>query len=226
MNAGLVESSGLTGQNGRESESIKAVHATPPASRSWQHSDGHAEADSAAQQRRSGRAAHPDADQEDRQDDGKRVDGGAQEQAEQARPDDFGAQRRRAGNGDGDVNRPGPHGGHRRGAWGRLGRLAAGGHRQAGEPDGGVDGRGDQGGHRQIEHAQQIEARQQAAENRARGVAAIEKPEPGDAFRVDSTQRAAAGSDAPIRMVGGMRQMAQITARKRMAGMPWPTAAT
>jgi hypothetical protein len=32
---------------------------------------------------------------------------------------------------------------------------------------------------------------------------------------VDSTHRAAAGSDAPIRIVGGIRQMAQISARKQ-----------
>ena len=40
-----------------------------------------------------------------------------------------------------------------------------------------------------------------------------------------SSQRAAAGKDAPIRKVGGNRQMPQINARKTIAGIPCPTAA-
>ena len=33
------------------------------------------------------------------------------------------------------------------------------------------------------------------------------------------------GSDAPMRIVGGSRHTAQTIARRRMAGIPWPTAA-
>ena len=42
---------------------------------------------------------------------------------------------------------------------------------------------------------------------------------------VVSIQRAAAGSDAPIRNVGGIRQRPHTSARSRMAGRPCPTAA-
>ena len=73
--------------------------------------------------------------------------------------------------------------------------------------------------------AQQIEPRQQAAEHGAGGVAAVQQAHPGNALRVVSSHRDAAGSDAPISIVGGSRQAARTTARSNMAGKPWPTAA-
>ena len=106
---GLVESSGLTGQYGSDSETMKAVHAIASVSRSWQ-TPKTPRADSGgakiARHRGAAGAADAEPDQEDAEDDGERVHRRAEHQAEQAGPDDFRAERGRAGEGDGDVDRP------------------------------------------------------------------------------------------------------------------------
>ncbi len=77
---------------------------------------------------------------------------------------------------------------------------------------------------RHVEDAQQVEARQQTAQHRADRVRPVQQSHPGDAFREALIQREAAGSDAPIRKVGGSRHSAHTSARSRIAGSPWPTA--
>ena len=70
-------------------------------------------------------------------------------------------------------------------------------------------------------HAQQVESGQQTAEDGAGDIAAVEEAEPGHALAACvSSQRAMAGSVAPISMVGGSRHRPAIRPRITMPTIP------
>ena len=185
-------------------------------------------------------AADRQADQEHRENDREDVDREAEQHAQQPRPDDFRAQRGGAGEADGDVDRSSAGLPSATGAAARAVALA-GGLRYA-VPRRGVRAASAKlpsatatlmaaatyvaDGH--VVNAQQVEAREQASEHRARRVAAVQQAVPGDAVAAwTSASATMAGSDAPIRMVGGNRQMAaEMKPRSSMPGMPCSAPAT
>ena len=79
----------------------------------------------------------------------------------------------------------------------------------------------DEGGGRHVVDAQQVEAGEQAAGDRASEVAAVEEAEPRHAARRRFDPARDAGSVAPISSVGGIRQMLATSARRtRLAAGP------
>ncbi len=134
-------------------------------------------------QHRAARAANCDAHQEHRQDDGERVDRRAQHQSQQARPDDFRPKRGCARKRDGQVYPPRSGRNRRLGLVGRLVLRSPSGQRETHQPHGHIDGRRYESGRCHVEYAQQVEAREQAADYRAHRVRAVKHPEHADAFR-------------------------------------------
>ena len=163
-----------------------------------------------AQEQRPGAAAEAQTDEEHGQDDGEGVDGSAEQQPENARPDDLGAQRRGAGKGDREIDgRITMSGfgrrGRRRGDGGA--RRGASGNGKADERHRQVERRRGERGDGHIELAQQVKARQQAAENRAGGVGTVEQAHPRNAPR--------AGFEPPR---GGGQGGAHKEGRRQQAG--------
>ena len=129
-------------------------------------------------------AAESDADEKNREDDRERVRGAAKQQRQQPRPDDLCTERRQPGERDRDV--------HKANARRRGNRLEGFlcvvcavrrdlRERERGAADRDVQGDGHERCGVEVVHTKQIEAGEQAAEDRAGGVASIEEPEPGDA---------------------------------------------
>ena len=132
-----------------------------------------------------GRAADPETRKERRRDHREGVDGAAEQQREDARPDDLGPQRGESGQRNRRVGRPSGSGDRGTLSFGSP-RASAWAVRAAidqREPrDGDVQRNGDVGGRRHVEHAQQVEAGDERADDRARDVAAVEEAEPRDAL--------------------------------------------
>ena len=135
-------------------------------------------------------ASQSQPDQEDRQNDGEDVDRQAEQHAEQAGPYHLGAECGGAGESDGDVDGPARDSvvggiGRERAGFGGFGDAGfggrAGGQGEAGQRDGDVDRGGGIGGDRHVVDAQQVESGEQASEDGARGVAAVQQAVPGDA---------------------------------------------
>ena len=129
-----------------------------------------------------GAAAQADADQEHRQDDRERVGRPAEQQREQPRPHHLGAERAHPRQARWRGRSAARRGGTRR-RRGRVGRRASRDRRRArldarqhpgSAGDGQVQRHGDERRERHVVHAQQVEAREQAAEHGADRVAAVE----------------------------------------------------
>ena len=139
----------------------------------------------AARQHRADAAADADAEEEDGEDEREGVDRRAEEQRERARPDDLRRQRRRRRK---SRSRRRPTRRRRRpGPWpSALPVLRTASRARRASPssaDDQVERDGDVGGDGHVVHAQQVEAGEQAADDRAAGVAAVEVAEPGHALR-------------------------------------------
>ena len=135
-------------------------------------------------QLRPDRAAHAQADEEHRQDQRERIGRRAEEQRQDARPHHLCAERGHPRQRDRDVDEPRFR--TDRCASGRAGRRHVGGDARDGqrqERHRDVERHGHERRGRHVEDPQEVKAREQAADDRAPDVAAVEIPEPRHAGR-------------------------------------------
>ncbi len=201
-------------------------HVRRPAHRAAEHhlapSQRHARPGRGARNRRPDTAADAEAEEEHAENQRERIDGRAEQQRQQPRPEDLARQRRHARNRDGDVdgrrvgradNRSGP----------LLHRFVRRdlGHRQADHRDEHVQRHGHVGRDRHVVDPQQVEAGDADCPRPRRRCCRRRRSRATTRRRASSrTQRAIAGSVAPISSVGGSRHSAATIARTVMCPPP------